>query len=334
MGLPSKKQLNKHRRGARKALDTLDALTEEELATGDGSGDSGKKMAPKTKSAASRSKKKSKAPVKKKKPAKKPIDKSIEADVNGEEVIPASKETISEAMELVSEEQLENPPPAIEEPAAPMMTDSPEETPDSQQPAAAKIEKKMEIKLDDSGENSPAKPAPKMDGPLPPDSAENKPQGDAEDVSLQFADVEEDTQKDRYLSFKIAKEDYALEIRFITEIIVMQKITEVPNTASFIKGVINLRGKVIPVMDVRERFHLEIRAYDDRTCIVVVNVDEISVGLIVDTVNEVLDIPADRIDPPPSTYSGIESSYISGMGKIGKKVKILLDVKNVLNLTE
>ena len=120
----------------------------------------------------------------------------------------------------------------------------------------------------------------------------------------------------------------------MTEIIVMQKITEVPNTASFIRGVINLRGKVIPVIDVRERFHLETRQYDDRTCIVVVDVSEIAVGLIVDTVNEVIDIPEDRVDPPPATHAGIESNYISGMGKVGKTVKILLDVKNVLNLTE
>ena len=89
---------------------------------------------------------------------------------------------------------------------------------------------------------------------------------------------EEDTQKDKYLTFHLAGEDYGIEIRYVIEIIGIQKITEVPDMPAFIRGVINLRGKVIPVMDVRARFNIEDRAYDDRTCIIVVNLDETEVG--------------------------------------------------------
>jgi len=200
--------------------------------------------------------------------------------------------------------------------------------------ADAGVEKRVEIDLEESREVAPPVSSPAEADPISPDVPEDRSPEAAADISLQFIDIEEDTQKDRYLSFRIAKEDYALEIKYVTEIIVMQRITEVPNTPSYIKGVINLRGRVIPVIDVRERFHLAARDYDDRTCIVVVSVSEIAVGLIVDTVNEVLDIPADMVDPPPAAYSGIESSYISGMGKVGRKVKILLDARNVLKLKE
>jgi purine-binding chemotaxis protein CheW len=98
----------------------------------------------------------------------------------------------------------------------------------------------------------------------------------------------------------------------------------------FVRGVINLRGKVIPVMDVRIRFGLEPKSYDDHTCIVVVNLNGISVGLIVDTVSEVLSISENQIDPPPSVRKGESSRYIKGLGKIGDSVKILLDIQQLL----
>ncbi|MBU3914539.1 chemotaxis protein CheW [bacterium] len=145
-----------------------------------------------------------------------------------------------------------------------------------------------------------------------------------------YDELDEDTQKDKYLSFRLASEDYGIEIRHIIEIIVMQEITRVPDMPDFIIGVINLRGNVISVMDIRLRFHLEARDYDDRTCIIVVKINEISVGLLVDTVNEVMDIPESQIDPPPRTHSGIGSSFIQGLGKIGQKVKILLDIEKIL----
>lgn len=145
-----------------------------------------------------------------------------------------------------------------------------------------------------------------------------------------YDELDEDTQKDKYLSFRLGDEEYGIEIQHIIEIIVMQEITKVPDMPNFIIGVINLRGNVISVMDIRKRFGLESREFDDRTCIIVVRINNISIGLIVDTVNEVVDIPESQIDPPPRTHSGIGSNYIQGMGKIGEKVKILLDIEKIL----
>ncbi len=145
-----------------------------------------------------------------------------------------------------------------------------------------------------------------------------------------YDELDEDTQKDKYLSFRLASEDYGIEIRHIIEIIVMQEITKVPDMPDFIIGVINLRGNVISVMDIRRRFSLEARDYDDRTCIIVVKINEISIGLIVDTVNEVVDIPESQIDPPPRTHSGLGSTFIQGMGKLDGNVKILLDIEKIL----
>lgn len=140
---------------------------------------------------------------------------------------------------------------------------------------------------------------------------------------------DEDTQKDKYLTFRIGSEDYGIAIANVTEIIGIQSITEIPEMPDYIKGVINLRGKVIPVMDVRIRFKLKPRDYDERTCIIVVEIDGTSVGLVVDRVNEVADIPEDQVEPPPkSKRKG--GSYIQGIGKIGKEVKILLDINKIL----
>ncbi len=148
-----------------------------------------------------------------------------------------------------------------------------------------------------------------------------------------FNEEDEDTQKGKFLTFRLGKEDYGIEIRFVTEIIGIQKITEVPDMPDFVRGVINLRGKVIPVMDVRTRFKMPPREYDDRTCIIVVNIDDKSVGLVVDKVNEVANIPDNQIEPPPKT-SRAASRYIQGIGKIGEEVKILLDVNHILYAEE
>ena len=151
---------------------------------------------------------------------------------------------------------------------------------------------------------------------------------DAYDLDDDLFD-DEDTQKDKYLTFRIASEDYGIAIANVTEIIGIQSITEIPEMPDHIKGVINLRGKVIPVMDVRIRFKLAPREYDERTCIVVVEIDGTSIGLVVDTVNEVADIPEDQVEPPPkSKRKG--GNYIQGIGKIGKEVKILLDINKIL----
>ncbi|OPY58567.1 MAG: Chemotaxis protein CheW [Pelotomaculum sp. PtaU1.Bin035] len=141
---------------------------------------------------------------------------------------------------------------------------------------------------------------------------------------------DEDTQEDKFLTFILGKEEYGIEIRFVTEIIGIQNITEVPDMPHYIKGVINLRGKVVPVMDVRLRFGVKERPYDDRTCIVVINIDDQSVGLIVDRVSEVLDIPKTEIEPPARVKKGENSRFIQGMGRVGEQVKILLNAHKLL----
>ncbi|MBN2429677.1 MAG: purine-binding chemotaxis protein CheW [Deltaproteobacteria bacterium] len=141
---------------------------------------------------------------------------------------------------------------------------------------------------------------------------------------------EDDYQKGLFLTFRIANEDFGLEIRYVTEIIGIQKITEVPDMPPFVRGVINLRGKVIPVMDIRLRFGMPSREYDERTCIVVVKVDQKSVGLVVDKVNEVANIQDGQIEPPPVSGHALSNNYIKGMGKIDEEVKILLDVQRLL----
>ncbi len=144
-------------------------------------------------------------------------------------------------------------------------------------------------------------------------------------------DEDEDTQAHKYLFFRIGKESYGIGIRHVIEIIELQTISEVPEMPVYVKGVINLRGKVIPVVDLRLRFAMQERAYDDRTCIVVTEIDTSLVGLVVDTVEEVMEIPDERIEPPPRFRSvAARDRYILGMGKVGDAVKILIDVETVM----
>lgn len=140
-----------------------------------------------------------------------------------------------------------------------------------------------------------------------------------------------DTQKDKYLTFHLAGEFYAIEIKYVTEIVGIQDITEVPDLPNYIKGVINLRGKVIPVINVRLRFLLEEREYDSRTCIIIIHLGTTVVGLIVDEVSEVINIPEEHIDEPPKTMKGTKSRFIKGFGKVSTFVKMILDIEKFLN---
>ncbi len=133
----------------------------------------------------------------------------------------------------------------------------------------------------------------------------------------------------KYLTFKLDDEEYGVEILKVREIIGMMGITAVPRMPTYMKGVINLRGKVIPVIDLRLKFGLEEIAHTDQTCIIVVDVGR-EIGIIVDTVSEVLDIGDDSIEPPPSMGGSLDTSFILGMGKVEEEVKILLDVDKVL----
>ncbi|CAN2040625.1 purine-binding chemotaxis protein CheW [Candidatus Magnetomoraceae bacterium gMMP-15] len=141
---------------------------------------------------------------------------------------------------------------------------------------------------------------------------------------------DEDTLKDRFLTFKIGDEDYGVELCYVTEIIGIQKITQVPEMPNYVKGVINLRGRVVPVLDVRIRFLIEPRGYDEETCVIVVTVSDTEVGLVVDTVNEVVTITDLQISPPPNLTKGDASRFIRGMGKINDEVKILLNINKLL----
>ncbi|MDY6851236.1 MAG: chemotaxis protein CheW [Thermodesulfobacteriota bacterium] len=153
--------------------------------------------------------------------------------------------------------------------------------------------------------------------------------GDILDDDL-YDEEDEDTQKDKYLTFQLGGEEYGVEIQYVLEVIGMQKITEVPDMPDFVKGVINLRGRVIPVMDVRVRFRMDPKEYDDRTCIVVVNILNTSIGLVVDVVSEVLGIPENQVQPPPKISRKTGGRFIQGLGKVGEEVKILLDVNKLL----
>jgi purine-binding chemotaxis protein CheW len=140
----------------------------------------------------------------------------------------------------------------------------------------------------------------------------------------------EDTMEGKYLIFRIGEEEYGIAIRHVNYIIGIQKITELPDMPDYVKGVINLRGKVIPVIDVRLRFELNEREYNERTCIVNVNIRDTAVGLIVDSVSEVISIPATQLSPPPKIQKSAGSRFISGLGKVNEEVKIILDIDRLL----
>lgn len=147
-----------------------------------------------------------------------------------------------------------------------------------------------------------------------------------------YNEVDDDAQEDKYLLCKLGNEDYGINILHVTDIIELQKITEVPDMPEYVQGVINLRGNVIPVIDLRVRFSMQAKEYDDRTVIAVVKIDEASIGCIVDTVTEVKDIPESNIDPPPSfQQNGVKNRYIHGLGKTEDQVVILLDLEKLIS---
>lgn len=137
-------------------------------------------------------------------------------------------------------------------------------------------------------------------------------------------DLEEDTLKDKYLTFTLGEEVYGIDIRVVIEIIGIQRITKVPEVPEYVRGIINLRGKIIPVVDMRLRFRQQYREYTDRTCIVVVEINHVLIGLIVDAVSEVLDIREENVVPPPELRAS-QNKYIRGIGKLESSVVMLLD---------
>lgn len=135
----------------------------------------------------------------------------------------------------------------------------------------------------------------------------------------------------KFLTFKLAGEEYGLEILKVREIIGIMPFTTVPQTPNYVKGVINLRGKIIPVFDLRIKLGLPENQYNHETCIIVVGVNDILVGVIVDTVSEVIDVDASEIEPTPNFGKHIDTSYITGIGVKDSDAKILLDIDKILS---
>jgi purine-binding chemotaxis protein CheW len=142
-----------------------------------------------------------------------------------------------------------------------------------------------------------------------------------------------DTQRGKYVTFMSNNEYFALKIEYVSEIIVLQEITAIPESEDYIKGLINLRGKIIPVVDVRLRFRQEPVEYNDRTCIIVIQIQSTVVGLIVEKIAEVVEIEEDNILPPPSFGQSDKSRdrYVSAIGKVGESIKMILDPDKLLN---
>ncbi|MDB5322096.1 MAG: chemotaxis protein [Phycisphaerales bacterium] len=143
----------------------------------------------------------------------------------------------------------------------------------------------------------------------------------------------------KYLTFALGKEEYGLEILKVREIIGYMEITAVPRTPAYVKGVINLRGQVISVVDLRAKFDMPAAERTEETCVIVVEIKgqngrKLSTGIVVDRVSEVLNIASEKIEEPPTFGAAVDTGFILGMGKIGQSVKILLDIDKVLTTQE
>lgn len=143
--------------------------------------------------------------------------------------------------------------------------------------------------------------------------------------------MEEELVNKKVIVFQLGEEEYAIPVKQVGLIERLVNITRVPQTESFIKGVINLRGAVTPVIDLRTRFGMEEQPHTDSTRIIIVYINDIEVGLIVDFANDVLDIPLHKIEPPPEVVGSVDVSYIEGVAKTEERLLILLDLEKVLS---
>jgi len=140
----------------------------------------------------------------------------------------------------------------------------------------------------------------------------------------------EDTIKNKFLLFKIADEEFGIEIAYVKEIINMVSITQVPSTPDYVKGIINLRGDIVPILDVRTRFRMPWREYDDLTCIVVLEKETDKIGIIVDEVNEVKFINEGNIKPPPSAKLTYSNQFVKSLGHAEDFVVLLVEINKLL----
>jgi purine-binding chemotaxis protein CheW len=138
----------------------------------------------------------------------------------------------------------------------------------------------------------------------------------------------------KFVGFTLGKEEYAVDILKVKEIKLMLAITRVPKAPPFVEGVINLRGEIIPIIDLRKKLSLAISPQTEDSRIIVIELDERLVGIIVDSVSEVLELPDDKISPPPPIVAGIEAEYLRGVGRLGDRLLILLDLDKILTVQE
>ena len=145
-------------------------------------------------------------------------------------------------------------------------------------------------------------------------------------------ELEDDAQRGKFMTFRTGKEYFGINISYVNDIIMMQPITAIPEAEDYIKGLINLRGKIIPVIDVRTRFKMEPQEYTDRTCIIVINVKTTVIGLIVEQIAEVDTISEDDIVPPPSLghKEHEHNKYVYGLARTGDSVKLLIDPEKLI----
>ncbi|WP_139488966.1 chemotaxis protein CheW [Brevibacillus dissolubilis] len=138
----------------------------------------------------------------------------------------------------------------------------------------------------------------------------------------------------KVIVFRLGEEEYGVEVNQVKSIEKLEHITRVPRTPRFVKGVINLRGVVTPIIDLRSRFNLTEATHTETTRVIIVAVGELEVGLIVDSANDVIDIPVNAIEPPPEVVGGVEAAYLRGVAKLEKRLLILLNLDKVLNTDE
>ncbi|MEF3191100.1 MAG: chemotaxis protein CheW [Campylobacterales bacterium] len=142
------------------------------------------------------------------------------------------------------------------------------------------------------------------------------------------------TLKDRYLTFKLENELYGIDIFRIKEIIAMMNVTKVPRTPAYVSGVINLRGAIIPIVDTRLRFGMEPKEPEMQTAIIITEINKVSIGFIVDNVEEVISVEADKLSEPPKFGTGIDTAFIRNMAQVGDNVVMILDLEKLFELTE
>ncbi len=135
--------------------------------------------------------------------------------------------------------------------------------------------------------------------------------------------------------FKLGKEEYGVDIAKVQEIVRIQEITHIPQAPPFVEGIVNLRGQIIPIIDLKKRFNLECKEGDEKEKrVIVVNIGGQIIGIVVDNVSEIIRIPKDKVEPPPPIVAGIESEYIDGVGKLDKRLIILLNIEKILTEKE